>query len=444
MEPGIAAITLSAVAASWKMVRPRPASANGVAVDLGDPGPEDTGLAGNRPVPAPRVPGDRVVCIMMLGFSASGKSVFLAGMWHYFVYGDGDGIKFATDDSSAEALNGYCRELLKGKVPTRTATTREWNFTVQARGLANNLIDAFTLVYVDYEGAELDRLFETPDDATAPPERKDSRVRQAIEEYDVIMGMLDGAKIAEIMRDSGDPEYAVWLEQLFFLIAGQSDKPVHLILTKCDLLDGQYTLGEIVEKLRGKYQPFDQFCSFPRMGKKRLIPVAALGTNGFVSKGADGVMKINTAVKWDSTSVARPLVCTLPDVLETELAKLGGAAPGYRPTPRSKGLYWENYSQALRWAASIFAVDASIAKGPIDLSVNATAAALIHLSKLLASHESKIPGSRFPWRRSKHAIATSDVATALEHIITRWSARARFVARDERHGIILKPHETEE
>jgi hypothetical protein len=462
MEPGIAALTLSAVAASWKVVRLRLAAANGVAVDSHDTDVEDTGLAGNAPAPPVPPPGtlgdrsqtpgdrlngapdDRVVRIMMLGFSASGKSVFLTGMWHYFVYGDGDGIRFKTDEPSALYLNRSCHELLKGSVPKRTATTREWKFTVQARGLSSNLTDAFTLVYVDYEGAELDRIFEDPDDVATPLERKDSRVRQAIDEYDVIMAMLDGAKIAEIMRDAPDPEYAVWLEELFFLIAGQGDKPVHLILTKFDLLDGRYTLGQIVEKLRSRCQPFDQFCACPSIGKKRLIPVAALGANGFVGKGSDGTMQINTAVKWDSTSVARPLVCTLPDVLETELAKVGGAAPGYRPTPQGRGLRWENYSQALYWAASIFTADASIAKGPIDLSANATAAALIHLSRLLTQHDSKIPGSRFPWRRPRHATATSDVATALEHIISSWSARARYAARDEQNGIILKPHETEE
>ncbi len=463
MEPHILPVILSALAASWRVVRPRLA-ANGVAVDFNGTEAEDADLAEDRTgVPsAPTPPGavgwpretpgirlpadrhDRLVRIMMLGFSASGKSTFLAGMWHYFGYGDGDGIKFATDEYSAQYLNWYCRELITGRMPTQTATTKEWSFTVQARGLSNNLTDAFTLIYIDYDGHELDRPFEAPGDATAPLERPDPRVRQAIDEYDVIMGMLDGAKIAEIMRDNPDPHYAVWLEQLFFLIAGQGDKPVHLLLTKFDLLEGRYTLGQIVEKLRSKYQPFEQFCDFPRMGKKRLIPVAALGTNGFAREGADGKMEINPAVKWDSRSVERPLVCTLPDVLETELAKVGRAAPGYRPTPQSKGLRWENYSQALYWAVSIFTVDTSIAKGPIDLSANTTAAALVHLARLLTQHESRKPGSRLPWRRPKHATATSDVATALEHIISSWSARARYFAKDEKHGGILKPRETEE
>jgi hypothetical protein len=357
---------------------------------------------------------DRVVRIMTLGFPESGKSTFLAAMWHYFGYGDCDGIIFSTDENSARYLNGYCRELIQGSVAGKIPTTKEWKFTVQAPGLSNNLTDTFTLTYIDYDGNS---------------------------EYDVMMGLLDGAKIAELMRDNPDPEYAEWLDQLFFLIAGQGDKPVHLLLTKFDLLDGRYTLGQIAEKLRSKHQPFDRYCDVPRMGKKRLIPVAALGTNGFIRQGPDGSIEINTAVRWDSGSVERPLVCTLPDVLETALAKLGSAAPGYLPTPQSRGLRWEDYPQALYWAASSFTLDTPIAKGYIDLTAGTTAAALIHLTKLLAQHDSKNPVPRVPWRRQKPPSAASDVAAALEHIIWCWSARARCLAKDEKHGYMLKPHE---
>jgi hypothetical protein len=448
MEPHLIAIILGVAAASWRAIRPRMAMADEIVMDFNEPDIEYATVDSQPTRPSPPAPAtgessDRVVRIMMLGFSASGKSTFLAAMWHYFGYGDCDGIIFSTDENSARYLNGYCRELIQGRVPSQTATTKEWKFTVQARGLSNNLTDTFTLTYIDYDGKQLGGIFYDPDDVTVPLEGSDSRVLRAISEYDVIMGLLDGAKIAEIMRDNPDPEYAVWLEQLFFLIAGQGDKPVHLLLTKFDLLDGRYTLGQIAEKLRSRYSPFDQYCDFPRMGKKRLIPVAALGTNGFVRPGPDGSMEINTAVKWDSRSVERPLVCTLPDVLDTALAKLGGAAPGYRPTPQSRGLRWENYSQALYWAASIFTVDASIAKGYIDLTASTTAAALVHLTKLLSQHDSKNPVPRIPWRRQKPPSTASDVAVALEHVITCWSARARYLAKDEKHGYMLAPHENQ-
>ena len=447
MEPHLTAIILGA-AMSWRAIRPRTGVADEIVADFNEHDVEYV-TADSRPMPpsppepSGGEPSERVVRIMMLGFSASGKSTFLAAMWHYFGYGDCDGIIFSTDENSARYLNGHCRELINGRLPSETATTKEWKFTVQARGLSKNLTDTFTLTYIDYDGHELGGIFSDPDDVTAPIEGSDSRVRRAISEYDVIMGLLDGEKVAEIMRDNPDPEYAVWLEELFFLIAGQGDKPVHLLLTKFDLLDGRYTLGQIAEKLRSRYSPFDQYCNFPRIGKKRLIPVASLGTNGFVRPGPDGSMEINTAVKWDSRSVERPLVCTLPDVLETALAKLDSAAPGYRPNPQSRGLRWENYSQALYWAASIFTVDASIAKGYIDLTASTTAAALVHLTKLLAQDESKIPVPRIPWRRQKPPSAASDVAAALEHVISCWSERARYLAKDDKHGFILMPHENE-
>ncbi|HEX4089531.1 MAG TPA: hypothetical protein VHZ33_12500 [Trebonia sp.] len=212
-------------------------------------------MESDPPAPPAGESADRDVRIMVLGFPASGKSTFLAAVWHYFGYGDCDGIMFSTDENTARYLNGYCRELMQGSLPAKTPVTREWSFTIQARGRSGALADTVTLTYADYA---------------------DYAGHKA---GDLVVGLLDGAKIAAIMRDDPDQEYAVWLDRLFLVMAGQGDKPVQLLLTKFDLLHGRYTLGQIVGKLRRCHRPFDRYCQFTGMGKRRLIAVAALGTN---------------------------------------------------------------------------------------------------------------------------------------------------------------------
>jgi hypothetical protein len=385
----------------------------------------------------------RVVRIMMLGFAGSGKTTFLAGMWQYFSFGARDGVIFKTDDASEKILNGHCDRIQMGTVPPPTPNTKEWNFTVRAKGLSGNFTDAFTLTYVDYDGHQLDLFFESLDGGSVTADPPDSRVRQAMDQYDVIMGVLDGAKIAGIMHNRPDPEYRMWLQRLFRFIARQSDKTVHLVLTKHDLLK-DFSLGKIIEELRSGYPPFNQFCDFPGTGKRRLIAVAALGTNDFARQASDGDMELDPAVGWECESVERPLVCTLPDVLDGALEKLRKAAPGYRPSPQSSGLSWNNYAPALYWAASLFVVDAQniLKAGPIDLSMSATVAALAHLAKLLAQQESGAPGSRFSLRRPTPTAATTEAAKALEHIISSWSARAKEFAKDDKHMAVLGPRET--
>jgi Double-GTPase 1 len=395
------------------------------------------------PLPATEA-GARVVRVMMLGFSQSGKTTFLASMWRYFSLGAEGEIRFTTDESSARTLNGYVHQIMANKFQSGTGTSREWHFTVQARGLSENMVDTFTLTYVDYAGEDLDKFYEPIDEKSAVGEPMDPRVRRAIDEYDVIMGMLDGEKIADMMHDHTDLAYRLWLEKLFYFIASQPDKTVHLVLTKHDLLQ-EYTLGEIKEKLLKNYASFRQFYNFRRNGKKRLIAVAAFGTKGFVHRTPEGKMELNPNADWEPDSVERPLVCTLPDILGAELEKWRKSTPSNRDAAQHKKGSWDSYSQVLYWVASLFVLDRQVVMaGPVELSATATVAALAHLAKLLAQQESRIPGSRLPWRRRPPTAATSEVSRALERIIATWAERSSEFARDKRCTIVLDPSEAEE
>src|SRR5262249_22853485 len=143
-----------------------------------------------------------------------------------------------------------------------------------------------------------------------------------------------------------DPAYRVWLNRLFRFLLQQDNKTAHLVLTKFDLLvgpndDPDTQLKKVVAKL-DDYQPFRQFVEFPRPGKIRLIPVAALGTKGFVYR-EDGADKIRTEYDLDPSDAEYPLACTLPDVLITELEQLRAAAPGFKARPGGDAPRWEQY-----------------------------------------------------------------------------------------------------
>lgn len=408
------------------------------------PGDHDSSAVGDSGFDAPQAI-ERGIKVMMVGFAGSGKSTFLAAMWQYFSSEGRSGIIFTTDDGSRRELDRYCHDILDGRLPAQDiGATREWKFTVRAEGLSGNLTDTFTLSYFDYPGDQLDRFFQLPrDNASAEP--ADPQVLAALEQYDVITGILDGDKIFEIMQDRMSSDYSKWLYKLFRLISMKGDKTVHLVLTKHDRLIGKYTLEQIVAKLRGQYLPFDQFCESQRTKhtRKRLIAVAALGVNTFATRADNGAVVLHPEAKWDFTDARRPIVCTLPDAIEGELRKLRGAAPGFRPSPASRGLNWRVYP-LLAWAAEVFASDVDM-KFPLDhaIDLSLSASALMHLFRLVAQEkEFRIPGSRRSLRRRTPATATSDRAKALEAIITEWTEDAQRIALDQTACYILRPRET--
>jgi hypothetical protein len=402
---------------------------------------------------------ERGIKVMMVGFTQSGKSTFLAAMWQYFSSEGASGIVLTTDRESEQRLDRVCHEILRGNLPAQSPATREWKFTVRAVGLSGNLVDVFTLSYVDYPGDELERLFELPDD-NIREEPPDERVRTALEEYDIITGVLDGDKILDIMDGNLTAEYSTWLYKLFRLISTRGDKTVHLVLTKHDRLAGKYTLEQIVAKLRSQYMPFDQFCESQRTKhtRKRLIAVAALGTNGFIT-AQDGKPVLNPKVSWEYSDAERPIVCTLPDALEGELRKLDTAAPGFCASPTSGRLNWGVYPIAA-WAAEAIASDIDMnfpLDHAIDFSVSATI--LMQLFRLVTRQIGtrqattrptvagwipgavRIRGAGRALRGRTALAATSDRAMAMETIITEWSRRAQRIAEDKTACHILRPRE---
>jgi len=72
---------------------------------------------------------------------------------------------------------------------------------------------------------------------------------------------------------------------------------------------------------------FSNFQRNPRLGKLRMIPVAALGMNGFaVPAGPGGGMMRNPGVEWSPWNVEVPFFCAVPDIIRYDVDRMAAAA----------------------------------------------------------------------------------------------------------------------
>lgn len=380
---------------------------------------------------------------MLVGFQGSGKSTFLASMWQHFSTPTKDGIVFrAKDEAERMELDSHCAAVQRGEKMVPTTTSREWSFRVQGRNLAGIPVDALTLTYVDYDGAQLKNLFIAPPGSPSR-ETVNSTVDDALHGYDVILGLLDGAKILKIMQGK-QQDQSVEMDELFRLITMRGDKTVHLVITKWDLLHRRYKPSDVARRLREVNTRFDQFCDSQGLKSttKRLIPVASLGTNGRFREEPSGGLSVDSELRWDVDSVERPIACTLPDALAGELRKLRKIAPGYRSPETNGGPSWDEVRPIIRDVAEVFTlalpVPVALPGGRLVLEGSVTVV-LKYLTRLVFWGRSRLR-YRFAWR--PRITAQSDTAKSLEWVITAWSKRARKISRDKDACYILGPEKT--
>lgn len=286
--------------------------------------------------------GDRRVKILMLGFSGSGKTLMLASLYHYFAHGGPAGIRFITDNASNGVLvrlAAQIRDTPGGYFPagTRAAETRLWEFKVRVESGAQEA-DAFTLAYLDYAGRYVEGLLGAG--ADDPPDEKFER---AVAEADVLMGVIDGEQLRRLMADRYDPRDVGSIERLLNILVRARQRNIHLVISKWDLMRGPggayYTIADVINVLDHISDAFRYFRQNPRLGKLRIIPVSALGVNGFVSPvdTAGGVMIRTPGVPWRPWNVQVPFFCAIPDIIRYDLGRIvgrsadgrGAGKPGY-------------------------------------------------------------------------------------------------------------------
>jgi len=270
---------------------------------------------------------DRTVKVLVLGDSGSGKTTMLAALYYTFVHDSSTGIRFRTDNASHGLLMDHVQAIKARDTgfPAGTATSRTWRFSVQvASHVARST--AFTLEYLDYPGIFLQNWSRS--EATLVGEPPDERFEQAMAESDVLMGILDGAEIRKLMRGTSDQDALSGINWLLTTLVRAEKRNIHLMVTKWDLLRGEngesYQPGQIVDRLRQESFEFRSFWDDSQRGGVRIIPVAALGTNGFVEPKDPSNPKAMQKVQgkdWEPWQVTVPFYCIVPDIIEQDVIR---------------------------------------------------------------------------------------------------------------------------
>lgn len=170
-------------------------------------------------------------------------------------------------------------------VGTRAAETREWSFDVRVESGQQDAT-AFTLGYLDYAGQHAENLLSPGTDD--PP---DEGFYRALARADVLMGLIDGAALRRLMDRGYDADTVGSIERLLNILIRSGRRNIHLVLSKWDLMrrpDGTlHPLSDVISRLDEVSDVFRNFRQNPWLINLRIIPVSALGLNGFVQPSED-------------------------------------------------------------------------------------------------------------------------------------------------------------
>lgn len=263
----------------------------------------------------------RRVDVLMLGFSGSGKTLMLAGMFSRFRFGGASGITMTTDDASErdlERIIGRIQDTEDDFLPEATppGDPRTWSFGVRVDVAQGRGAEAFTLNYLDYAGEYAAAL------AGADGEMNEAFIA-ALKETDILMGVLDGGDVCRVLLGQARPETLVRMERLLRLLVRTDQRCVHLVISKWDALvdrDGRRLgLDEVVSRLEQVSENFRDFRLNPRFSTLRIIPVSTFGY-GFAKQDGEGRMVKQRGASWSPLNVDFPFSCAVPDILTGDVA----------------------------------------------------------------------------------------------------------------------------
>ena len=268
--------------------------------------------------------GERTVKVLMVGYSASGKTLMLAGLYHYFSHGTRAGIRFITDDESNRSLVNFATAIRdhRNPLPPGTQETKRWQFAVRVES-GDQQTDAFTLEYLDYPGGFIDRMLNSPDPSLAA--ELDPELKDELKSTDVLMGVLDGERLVKLMVGDYDAGIVGDIERLLNILIRTDHRNIHLVITKWDLMRGaggaHYTISDVRAKLDQVSTAFQNFRESPRLeASLRIIPVSALGVNGFAAS--------QPGKSWRPWNVQVPFFSAVPDTLASDVPTLAERREG--------------------------------------------------------------------------------------------------------------------
>lgn len=270
---------------------------------------------------APSTPGTGIR-VVALGVSGSGKTVFLASMFHALnVQRFGRSYFLEADVAQRVDLGNVFQQISDVAQPwpigTRIGETRNFTFSCASmrEGTKHPIFD---IHYLDYAGELLQSSQEAGSTALADLERHISNAH-------ALLGMIDGLRILQFLRNepSGRSYLHSTIQPMIGIMAA-STCPIHLVLTKWDLVrdfgepsdaDDEVRLGLVRDALLAHDQIQALVESHATTARRiiRLIPVSAVG-RGFAEVDAGGkVVKLpNGTLK--PTNLEVPLAALLPDL----------------------------------------------------------------------------------------------------------------------------------
>jgi len=257
--------------------------------------------------------------VVMLGSSGSGKTVFLASMFHeLFTQGErGFFLKVKGKESERRLIKIYEQVATKTDWPigTKLDEISEWIFTCYVQAKDRSIFPTCQFIYLDYAGGRLTDILES--------DEVDSEFETKLEQADSLLGLLDGQKILAAMKGDGFAWNALHLIDLKNMLMKMqtSRAPIHFVISKWDLLDGEFTLEQVLDRLL----ELDSFRNLVKQRNQanspvRLIPVSSVG-KGFAVPQRDGSMQ-KTGKTPRPFQVEMPLACVVPDMMESKLKQL--------------------------------------------------------------------------------------------------------------------------
>ena len=262
--------------------------------------------------------------IIVLGLSGSGKTVYLASLYEKLQVSSpiiGFFLDIEDNINRNKLIKTYSQVAsVDSPWPPGTVygEVSEWKFkcSVQLKNLTKFTACEFT--YLDYAGGKIN-----------DPTNDDPKLTEKIRTADAFLGFLDGEKVLDLMCGNKD-RLALNLDYLNYIIPFMQNaginNPVHFVITKWDILENQFSLKEIRDKLL-EIRKFKDIVAnrIAANSKVRLIPVSALGKGFAVLENTpDGkkVMRKVTNSIPHPFQVEMPLACVLPDIIKVRLNEI--------------------------------------------------------------------------------------------------------------------------
>ena len=142
--------------------------------------------------------------LALVGFEASGKTVFSGCMFHELRVPGREGIFLDTTPESASSLlalyNATADTDAGFPVATAKGELREWPFSVKAKS-AGGVAEVARFSYLDFAGESLREM------SGAAPNPQTTKLRARFAGADVLMGVLDGLEVKHYLEGRPSPKF---------------------------------------------------------------------------------------------------------------------------------------------------------------------------------------------------------------------------------------------